>query len=169
MRTDRSRPPLSPPLAVRIRVTTCTAAVDALNVELLRLGMPTYAGGVGCFLTNDTIRLCRERRGDRARGVRGGLCTQCACANAVSPLDRCPRGLGPRPCWSLRSALQQPGDQPEGYLVGGLPGGVWPRLFAEFRQEWHDEGVKLLLAVGGDSKRACTMFRQRVSTAAHRV
>jgi hypothetical protein len=44
-----------------------------------------------------------------------------------------------------------------------LAHGVWPRLFAEFQQEWDAEGDKLLLAAAGDSKRACAMFRDRVS------
>jgi hypothetical protein len=61
--------------------------------------------------------LPRARRGDRARGVRGGLCGHGAIA--VSPLDRCPRVQGPRPPRSLRSALQQPRAHPEGSLVGG--------------------------------------------------
>jgi hypothetical protein len=40
------------------RQLRCVTAVNALNVTLLLFGMPTVDGGVGCYLTNDTIRLC---------------------------------------------------------------------------------------------------------------
>jgi hypothetical protein len=77
------------------RASDCTAAIDALNVTRLRLGMATFDGGVGVGLSNDTIRLCHAANDAvTARAAYEAVCADGACVarkqrSPVSPPQRC--------------------------------------------------------------------------------
>jgi hypothetical protein len=62
------------------RASDCTAAVAALNVQLLLFGMATFDAGVSCSLTNATIGLCHAANNEAtARAAYKAVCAEGAC------------------------------------------------------------------------------------------